>query len=67
MAQHAIDIVKRQARRRARNGRIRHLVEEARAGESDWTLPIVLGGIVLFVATVITVVLTIVELAAVLA
>ena len=68
MAQHAVDIVKRQrAHRRSRAGRIRRLVDEARAGESDRTLPIVLAGVVLFVVTVFTIVLTIVELAASLA
>lgn len=68
MDQHAIDIVKRQrAHRASRAGRIRRLVEEARAGESDRTLPIVLAGVILFVATVFAIVLTIVELAASLA
>ncbi len=68
MDQHAIDIVKRQrAQRRSRAGRIRRLVDEARAGESDRTLPIVLAGVILFVATVFTIVLTLVELAASLA
>ena len=68
MDQHAIDIAKRQrARRRSRAGRIRRLLEEVRSGESDWTLPILLGFIIVFVATVVTVVLTIVLLAASLA
>ena len=68
MTQPAIEIGKRQrTQRRSHTGRIRSLVDEARAGESDRTLPIVLAGVILFVATVFTIVLTLVELAASLA
>jgi len=77
MAQHVTGLVKRRPRDAAEHRRparrhslartIGRLLEEARSGDSDWTLPIVLGGILLFVATVVAVVLTIVELAALLA
>jgi hypothetical protein len=68
MAQHASDTVRRgRAARRSRAGTTARLLQEAWAGESDWTLPILLGGILLFVMTVVAIVLTIVELAALLA
>jgi hypothetical protein len=74
VAQHATNLVKRGPRaaveRRpqpslARTGR--RLLAEVKRGDSDWTLPILLGAVIVFVATVFAVVLTIVELAAMLA
>jgi hypothetical protein len=71
VAQHATNLVRRRPRAAVERRRQRspaqtgrRLLAEVKRGESDWTLPILLGTVILFVATVLTVVLTIVELAA---